>query len=158
MANDHKNSEAIAKLSPEQFRVIQESATERSGTGAYLRNKDAGIYVDIVSTEQTIPKEVIVVTDQAAGMAEMKLMDRPEPQAAINDVVEILASGFVRTELAWPSTWIDRRDHDRTPSRRWCGCEPGSILFPGAAKVPRRALVDGSAMELDETHDMIAHP
>src|SRR5262249_20155841 len=30
--------------------------------------------------------------------------------------VQIHASGFVPTELAWPSTWTDRRDRDRTPS------------------------------------------
>src|SRR5437762_33157 len=59
----------------------------------------------------------IVVTDQAAGTAGMKLVERPEPPAAINDViVQIHASGFVPTELAWPSTWTDRRDRDRTPS------------------------------------------
>src|SRR4051812_30860530 len=61
--------------------------------------------------------KAIVVTDQAAGTAGMKLAERSEPQAAINDVVvQIHASGFVPTELAWPSTWTDRRDHDRTPS------------------------------------------
>ena len=49
--------------------------------------------------------KAIVVTDQAAGIAGMKLVDRPEPQAAINDViVQIHASGFVPTEMAWPST------------------------------------------------------
>jgi NADPH:quinone reductase-like Zn-dependent oxidoreductase len=47
----------------------------------------------------------------------MRLTERPEPQAAINDVVvEVYASGFVPTELAWPSTWTDRVDRDRTPS------------------------------------------
>ena len=61
--------------------------------------------------------KAIVVTDQAAGTAGMKLVERPEPQAAINDVVvQVHASGFVPTELAWPSTWTDRRDRDRTPS------------------------------------------
>src|SRR5690349_19816336 len=61
--------------------------------------------------------KAIVVTDQAAGVAGMKLLDRPKPQAAINDVVvQIHASGFVATELAWPSTWTDRLDRDRTPS------------------------------------------
>src|ERR671932_1856875 len=61
--------------------------------------------------------KAIILTDQAAGMAGMKLAERPEPVAAINDVmVQIHASGFVRTELAWPSTWTDRRDRDRTPS------------------------------------------
>src|SRR5438445_6582079 len=47
----------------------------------------------------------------------MRLVDRQEPRAAINDViVEVHASGFVPTETAWPSTWTDRRDRDRTPS------------------------------------------
>src|SRR4051794_40052689 len=61
--------------------------------------------------------KAIVVTDQAAGTAGMKLVERPEPQAAINDViVRIHASGFVPTEMAWPSTWVDRLGRDRTPS------------------------------------------
>jgi NADPH:quinone reductase-like Zn-dependent oxidoreductase len=61
--------------------------------------------------------KAIVVTDPAAGTAGMKLMERPEPVAAINDVVvQVHASGFVGTELNWPSTWIDRLVHDRTPT------------------------------------------
>ena len=61
--------------------------------------------------------KAIVVTDQAAGTAGMTLAERPEPQAAINDVVvQVHASGFVPTELTWSSTWTDRLDRDRTPS------------------------------------------
>jgi len=61
--------------------------------------------------------KAIVVTDEAAGTAGMTLVERPEPPAAINDaIVEVHASGFVPTEMAWPSTWTDRRDRDRTPS------------------------------------------
>jgi len=61
--------------------------------------------------------KAIVVTDQAAGPAGMRLTERPEPPAAINDViVQVHASGFVPTELEWPSTWTDRADRDRTPS------------------------------------------
>ncbi len=61
--------------------------------------------------------KAIVVTDQAAGAAGMKLVERPEPQPSINDVVvRVHASGFVKTELSWPSTWTDRLDRDRTPS------------------------------------------
>jgi NADPH:quinone reductase-like Zn-dependent oxidoreductase len=61
--------------------------------------------------------KAIVVTDQAKGTAGMKLVERPEPQAAINDVVvQIHASGFTGDELAWPSTWTDRPGRDRTPS------------------------------------------
>ena len=61
--------------------------------------------------------KAIVVTARAAGTAGMKLADRPEPQPSINDVlVRVHASGFVKTELDWPSTWTDRLARDRTPS------------------------------------------
>jgi NADPH:quinone reductase-like Zn-dependent oxidoreductase len=61
--------------------------------------------------------KAIVVTDEAAGRAGMTLQERPEPNPAINDVVvQIHASGFVPTEMEWPSTWTDRLDRDRTPS------------------------------------------
>src|SRR3954466_15055950 len=61
--------------------------------------------------------KAIVVTDQGAGTAGMTLVERPMPPAAINDViVEVHASGWIATELEWPSTWTDRADRDRTPS------------------------------------------
>src|SRR6266513_24489 len=67
-------------------------------------------------TEEKIIMKAIVVTDQAAGTVGMKLVERPEPQAAINDVVvQVHASGFVGTELTWPPTWTDRLGRDRTP-------------------------------------------
>jgi peptide-methionine (R)-S-oxide reductase len=46
-----KDPKTIAELTPEQYRVTQESGTERPGTGALLDNKAVGIYVDIVSGE-----------------------------------------------------------------------------------------------------------
>lgn len=61
--------------------------------------------------------KAIVVTDQAAGTGGMRLAELPEPKAAINDVVvRVHASGFVPTELGWPSTWTDRVGRDRTPT------------------------------------------
>lgn len=61
--------------------------------------------------------KAIVVTEQVAGTAGMRLMERPQPTAAINDViVEIYAAGFVPTEVEWSSTWIDRAGRDRSPS------------------------------------------
>jgi len=61
--------------------------------------------------------KAIVVTDKSAGTAGMTLVERPRSQAAINDVVvQVHASGFVPTELEWPSTWTDRLGRDRTPS------------------------------------------
>jgi NADPH:quinone reductase-like Zn-dependent oxidoreductase len=70
--------------------------------------------------------KAIVVTDRAAGTAGMTLVERPDPEterlaslegANYGDVVvEVHASGFTGDELEWPSTWIDRRGRDRTPS------------------------------------------
>jgi NADPH:quinone reductase-like Zn-dependent oxidoreductase len=58
--------------------------------------------------------KAIVVTGPSAGMT---LGERPAPEAAINDVVvAVHASGFVPTEMDWPSTWTDRRGLDRAPS------------------------------------------
>ncbi|WP_022887386.1 NADP-dependent oxidoreductase [Glaciibacter superstes] len=59
----------------------------------------------------------VVVTDQAAGTVGMTLAERPEPEAAGNDVVvRVHASGFTPGELTWPGTWTDRLGRDRTPS------------------------------------------
>ncbi len=61
--------------------------------------------------------KALVVTDQTAGKAGAKLVERPSPQAGINDVVvQVHASSFTGDELSWPSTWTDRVGHDRTPS------------------------------------------
>ena len=87
--------------------------------------------------------KAIVVTDQAAGTVGMALLERPEPQAAINDVVgQVHASGFVPTELAWPSTWTDRLDRDRTArlaSIRWRGSAPNDWPRPCGRRGPRLA-------------------
>lgn len=51
MTQYSKSPDAIARLTPEQYRVTQQSGTERPGTGAYLDNHEPGIYVDVVSGE-----------------------------------------------------------------------------------------------------------
>src|SRR6187399_1644699 len=64
--------------------------------------------------------KAIIVMDQAAGTAGMKLVERPAPNgegANYGDVVvQVRASGFTGDELSWPSTWADRLGRDRTPS------------------------------------------
>ncbi len=61
--------------------------------------------------------KAVVATDQAAEAAGIQLAQRPEPVPAINDVVvEVHASGFVPAEWEWPSTWVDRSGHDRSPA------------------------------------------
>ena len=51
MSKYSKSKEAISALTAEQYRVTQQSGTERPGTGEYLHNHEPGIYVDIVSGE-----------------------------------------------------------------------------------------------------------
>ena len=46
-----KTSDALGRLTPEQYRVTQESGTERPFTGAYDKHFEPGLYVDIVSGE-----------------------------------------------------------------------------------------------------------
>ncbi|SEJ79596.1 NADPH:quinone reductase [Dyadobacter sp. SG02] len=61
--------------------------------------------------------KAIILTDQAAEMAGMKLAERPEPQAGINDVVvQVYAAAMTGDEASWPSTWVDRAGRDRTSS------------------------------------------
>ena len=61
--------------------------------------------------------KAIVVSDQSAGRAGLRMAERPQPSASINDViVQVHASGFVPTEVEWSSTWTDRAGRDRTPS------------------------------------------
>lgn len=51
MSRYTKNPEALSRLSPEQFRVTQQSATERPFENAYWNHDEPGLYVDIVSGE-----------------------------------------------------------------------------------------------------------
>jgi NADPH:quinone reductase-like Zn-dependent oxidoreductase len=61
------------------------------------------------------------------GATWLALVERPEPPAAMNDVIfQIHASGFTSGELTWPSTWTDRLDRDRTPSIP--GQEPAGVV------------------------------
>ena len=46
-----KTEDAIARLTPEQFRVTQQNGTERPFTGEYDDHFEPGLYVDIVSGE-----------------------------------------------------------------------------------------------------------
>ena len=93
MANYHKNPEAIAKLSPEQFRVTQQSATERPGTGAYLHNKEPGIYVDVVSGEP-----LFASSDKFESGCGWPSFTKPIEPAHVNELRDT-SYGMIRTEV-----------------------------------------------------------
>src|ERR1700679_4392968 len=49
--NYRKDPEAISRLTPEQYKVTQEPATEPAFHNEFWNNKEPGIYVDVVSGE-----------------------------------------------------------------------------------------------------------
>jgi peptide-methionine (R)-S-oxide reductase len=51
MSKYNKDPEAVARLSPEQYRVTQQSGTERPFQNAFWDNKEPGLYIDVVSGE-----------------------------------------------------------------------------------------------------------
>jgi len=46
-----RSDAAIARLTPEQYRVTQQAGTERPFSGEYNLHREPGIYVDVVSGE-----------------------------------------------------------------------------------------------------------
>jgi peptide-methionine (R)-S-oxide reductase len=93
MPKYEKARDAISKLSPEQYRVTQQSATERPGTGEYLHNKEPGIYVDIVSGEPLFASSDKF--DSGCGWPSFTKPIEPANVAELRDT----AHGMIRTEV-----------------------------------------------------------
>ena len=93
MAAYRKTPEAVSRLSPEQYRVTQQSGTERPGTGEYLENKEPGIYVDIVSGEP-----LFASSDKYESGCGWPSFTKPIEPANINELRDT-AYGMIRTEV-----------------------------------------------------------
>ena len=88
-----KTEAAIAKLSPEEYRVTQQSATERPGTGALLHNKEPGVYVDIVSGEP-----LFASSDKYESGCGWPSFTKPIEPANVNELRDN-SHGMIRTEV-----------------------------------------------------------
>ncbi len=88
-----KDPDVIAKLSPEQYRVTQQSGTERPGTGELLYNKEPGIYVDIVSGEP-----LFASSDKFELGCGWPSFTKPIEPANVNEVRDG-SHGMIRTEV-----------------------------------------------------------
>ena len=93
MANYRKSDQALSRLSPEQFRVTQESGTERPGTGEYLDNHEPGIYVDIVSGEP-----LFASSDKFESGCGWPSFTKPIESAHVNELRDN-TFGMIRTEV-----------------------------------------------------------
>jgi peptide-methionine (R)-S-oxide reductase len=88
-----KSKEAIARLTPEQFHVTQESGTERPGTGELLHNHEPGIYVDIVSGEP-----LFASSDKFESGCGWPSFTKPIVTDYVNELRDT-SHGMVRTEV-----------------------------------------------------------
>ena len=93
MADYRKTPEAVARLTPEQYRVTQESATERPGTGELLDEKRAGIYVDIVSGEP-----LFASSDKFESGCGWPSFTKPIEPAHVQELRDA-THGMIRTEV-----------------------------------------------------------
>lgn len=93
MPDYRKSAEAIAALTPEQYRVTQQSGTERPGTGEHLYNREPGIYVDVVSGEP-----LFASADKFDSHCGWPSFTRPIEPANVNELHDT-TYGMVRTEV-----------------------------------------------------------
>ena len=93
MTTYEKNPAAIARLSPEQYRVTQQNGTEPPGTGEYLHNKEPGIYVDIVSGEP-----LFASTDKFESGCGWPSFTKPIEPANVRELPD-KTLGMARTEV-----------------------------------------------------------
>ena len=88
-----KDMDVVANLTSEQYRVTQQNGTERPGTGGYLHNKRAEIYVDIVSGEPLFSS-----TDKYDSGSGWPSFTRPIESAYVKELND-RSHGMSRTEV-----------------------------------------------------------
>jgi peptide-methionine (R)-S-oxide reductase len=88
-----KDPDAVARLSPEQYRITQQCGTEMPGTGALLHNKEPGIYVDVVSGEP-----LFASTDKYDSGSGWPSFTKPIEPANVKELSDE-SHGMVRTEV-----------------------------------------------------------
>ena len=93
MADYRKTPEALARLTPEQYRVTQEGGTERPGTGEYLHTSEPGIYVDVVSGEP-----LFASSDKFDAHCGWPSFSRPLEPAHVLELRDT-SHGMIRTEV-----------------------------------------------------------
>lgn len=148
MQTYRKDEAAISKLTPEQYRVTQQSGTERPGTGAYLDNKKAGIYVDIVSGEP-----LFASSDKYESGCGWPSFTKPIEPANVSELRDDTL-GMVRTEVrsAHGDSHLGHVFEDGPPDRgglRYC-INSASLRF-----IPRdRMQAEGYGDYLDQVEDI----
>ena len=93
MTDYRKNPDAIARLTPDQYRVTQKGGTEAPGTGELLDNHEPGVYVDIVSGEP-----LFASSDKFESGTGWPSFTKPIEPAFVNELRDA-SHGMSRTEV-----------------------------------------------------------
>jgi peptide-methionine (R)-S-oxide reductase len=93
MSTYGRDPAAIARLTPEQFRVTQHSGTEAPGSGEYLHTHEPGIYVDVVSGEP-----LFASSDKYSSGCGWPSFTRPLEPAHVRELRDV-SHGMIRTEV-----------------------------------------------------------
>ena len=142
-----KTPEALAALSPEQYRVTQQGATEYPGTGEYLHHSAAGIYVDVVSGEP-----LFASSDKFESGCGWPSFTKPIEPASVQELRDT-SHGMIRTEVrsAHGDSHLGHVFPDGPRERgglRYC-INSASLRF-----VPREAMeAEGYGRYLDQVED-----
>jgi len=148
MAEYFRDEAAIARLSPEQYRVTQQSGTERPGTGELLYNKAPGIYVDIVSGEP-----LFASSDKFESGCGWPSFTKPIEPANVAELRDT-SHGMIRTEVrsSHGDSHLGHLFEDGPPDRgglRYC-INSASLRF-----VPREEMeAQGYGAYLDQVEDI----
>ncbi len=94
-----KTPEAVAALTPEQYRVTQTDGTERAFTGEFWDHKEPGLYVDVVSGEPLFSSD-----DKFDSHCGWPSFTQPIVEAHVNELRD-MTHGMIRTEVR--SKWGD---------------------------------------------------
>jgi peptide-methionine (R)-S-oxide reductase len=88
-----KTAEAVSRLSPQQYAVTQEAATEPAFRNRFWDNHDAGLYVDVVSGEP-----LFTSVDKYDSRSGWPSFTAPVEKANVVENVD-RTYGMVRTEV-----------------------------------------------------------
>jgi peptide-methionine (R)-S-oxide reductase len=93
MPTYNKTPEALARLTPEQFRVTQQNGTERPFENAFNDHHEPGLYVDVVSGEP-----LFTSLDKFDSHCGWPSFSRPVEPAHVVEKRD-LSHGMIRTEV-----------------------------------------------------------